>query len=372
MATLHKKGELFVVAGTNLVLSETDFVDENGVQPNEIQIPASGAFTRCSWNSLYSVKAEETQTDSTCYFDVQWTKPGEDWVDAHTTNIEAKILGALPSHNISTTLVGNTIGCTCRNVSDLCKASTINPYSYYKPDGNSPYKLGDFRWYCHYQPGGAILTGNPVSGSSTDNPDGTHNPVTIGVIASKNAQTIALLNTSYQYFKLLVYIGGVLKYTQTFDIRNVDYALMTYESSLAGSTKFSFQMSADGTTWVDAPSYQAITGTITFNPPPWSGSVTNWAEDSNGYASATLHITNNSEGASTEFEYRVRIVSQIGTDPVVDDPGSYATAATLSNGQSYSGSIDCGIIAGANSYQVYVYVKPQYGAEYQIGYNRFV
>lgn len=45
MATLHKKGELFVVAGTNLVLSETDFVDENGVQPNEIQIPASGAFT---------------------------------------------------------------------------------------------------------------------------------------------------------------------------------------------------------------------------------------------------------------------------------------------------------------------------------------
>jgi len=185
---------------------------------------------------------------------------------------------------------------------------------------------------------------------------------------------LPLTGTSFQYVKLMIYVATYLRKSQVFDLRSVNYASLSYTTSTyQGIVKLSFQMSADGTTWVACPTGQEVAGQITFNPAPWSGYVDTWAEDVHGGVSATLHLTNNSAGASIVFEYRVRIISQIGTDPVSDSPGTYTTAATLSNGQSYSGTIVGGVIqSGTSRYEVYVYAKESGGTEQQIGYHKFI
>ena len=361
MATLYKKGELFVVAGTILSFTANDFVDENGDIPHTISVNTSGTFTNCSSNDTLSIKADETQSDTTCAFEVNWTSQTDPGTTI-TSEVTAKVLGALPSHNISTTLVGNTIGCTCRNISDLCKASTINPYSYYKPDGNSPYKLGDFRWYCHTQPGGALLKGNPASASSTDNEDNTHNPVTVGAIASKNGQTLALIGTSYSHFKILLYIAGILRSSQIYDLSSNDYASLSYTTNqYQGQTEFKIQMSADGSTWVDAPASQTITGTITFNPAliSWWAEASGWTND-NGLTSATIEVENTSQQGQPDssYEYQTEIISKTTGHSEQDTFSDWTDLTTLSPGESYTGDVTIGLILpNYEEYQVRIHLR---------------
>ena len=377
MATLHKKGELFVVAGTILSFTANDFVDENGDIPHTISVNAAGVFTACSYNGTLSIFADEIQSAETCVFEVNWTSQSDTGTTI-TSEVEAQILGALPAHNISTTLVGNTIGNSSRNVSDLCKASTINPYSYFKPNGSSPYKLGDFRWYCHLQPGGALLIGNPASASSTDNDDNSHNEVTVGAIASKNGQTLALIGTSYSHFKILLYIAGILRSSQIYDLSSTDYASFSYTTAqYQGQTEFVIQMSNDGTTWVDAPVSQALTGTITFLAAPhsWTGYVDTWTNDS-GDTSGTVHLTNTSPAGATDidFQYRVYVYEEYPGHVVDGYMADWAALATVATGDSYSGIINTGLIqTGATTYQVDVWVRMGFsGTPRNIGPHTFI
>jgi hypothetical protein len=72
-------------------------------------------------------------------------------------------LESLPETDISISLVKNILGETSTTVGGLCTSSKKNIFSPRKPNGNVPYKLGDFRGYCHNASGGVnIYNGNGI------------------------------------------------------------------------------------------------------------------------------------------------------------------------------------------------------------------
>lgn len=51
--------------------------------------------------------------------------------------------------NISLNQLKTLLGGTTFSLSDICRLASVNQYSYYKPNGVSPYRMGDFAGYNH-------------------------------------------------------------------------------------------------------------------------------------------------------------------------------------------------------------------------------
>lgn len=45
--------------------------------------------------------------------------------------------------------IGNVLGSASRSLATLCQSGNINPHALFLPDGNSPYRMGDFAGYNH-------------------------------------------------------------------------------------------------------------------------------------------------------------------------------------------------------------------------------
>ena len=149
-------GEIYAIGAVNLTINAEMFINEaTWDTPASVRLPSSGTYTGCAKVSTYELSITNPSSDSTFSFPVEYSENDIDWYTSQITGTVYKSLGAT---NISFTLVRTTIGESTWTLSGLCSSSLVNDYSYYKPNGSSPYKLGDFRWYCHGALGGTYVT----------------------------------------------------------------------------------------------------------------------------------------------------------------------------------------------------------------------
>jgi hypothetical protein len=155
MANVAVQGVLYGTGANEIILVTGMFINTTTwTIPDAIRLPAAGGtYTNCSKGGNQTLNLVNPASDSTFTFTVEWTMDSTNW---YTTDITGILLHSLGLVNISTTQIKNAIGEDTNVVSELCSSPLVNKYAEFCPDGNSPYKMGDFRKYAHSTPGGTF------------------------------------------------------------------------------------------------------------------------------------------------------------------------------------------------------------------------
>lgn len=155
---------------------------------------ASGCSGRKSGSDLYVTPSTNNNT-----FSFALTNGG--------TTINGFALAALGQSNISVSLVKNTLSESTNNLSGLCTSNKINLLSPSRPNKLSPYRLGDFRGYCH----------NAAGGFNIYNPNGSD----VSYLATYSLTGAATKNQqSYTGAKIDIQIDNVSQGTSTKSLSN--------------------------------------------------------------------------------------------------------------------------------------------------------
>ena len=202
MATLRKYGDIISTGGVAFVIDATMFYVDSGLILDTISLPdpdSNNVYVGCSKDGSLSILPDNPASDSTCSFPVAWTAhDSANTSYSGTATISAIVYHSLGGVNISTTLIGNAIGNSSRDVGILCTAPEVNHCAQFCPDGAAPYKMGDFRWYAHTSPCGLVLKADNGYTTIIGLPNGdTQQYGDLKVIGSKAFKAIA--GTSYQY-----------------------------------------------------------------------------------------------------------------------------------------------------------------------------
>lgn len=150
------------------------------------------AFSNPSSDTTFTILMEESEND-------------KDWFAYR--DVTGILYHSLGGSDISFTLVNSAIGSSIEDLSRLCTASTINRYSLYKPNGLSPYNLGDFRYYTPNAVGGLDLM-RYVDYTGVNNTINWNTNYTIWGIASKF--WFETQNRPFAHSKLRIYENGTL------------------------------------------------------------------------------------------------------------------------------------------------------------------
>lgn len=157
MAAVIKCGQIYAIGDVNLSLDAGMFLyDTTYAFPSSIRLPVSGGtYVGCSKLNASTLTITNPASDSTFTFPIQGSEDDTTWIDGNITGVVYHSEG---SYNISLNNIRTVIGETTYSLAGLCASSLVNPYSLYKPNGSSPYRLGDFRWYAHGALGGTYVT----------------------------------------------------------------------------------------------------------------------------------------------------------------------------------------------------------------------
>lgn len=150
---LIKLGELSGCGGTTFTLLTTMFVVQNSSNviegyPSNIRFKSGGSFSNCTRTSDTTLSLTNPSSDTTFTCEVEYQAADDGW-DWHSFIFTGVLYSSLGGYNITTTKVNNKIGAGTNNVGLLCTSPNVNEMSYNFPNGLSPYKLGDFRYYTH-------------------------------------------------------------------------------------------------------------------------------------------------------------------------------------------------------------------------------
>ena len=160
MPTLIAIGNISATGGATKTLDATMFyVYGTSNPPLDFRLPVGGSYTNCSRRGTDTLDLTNPGSNSTYSFTLEWIqleaeRTGTWYSDTFSGHT---LYASLGPNNISTTLVKNAIGESVNTVSGLCSSGLVNKYAEYCPNGSSPYKLGDFRWYAHSTSGGCSL-----------------------------------------------------------------------------------------------------------------------------------------------------------------------------------------------------------------------
>lgn len=153
---LVKAGQIYAIGDVNLTVSAGMFIKDTDYDfPASIRLPAAGTYTNCAKVSTYVLSITNQASDGTFTFPIEWSDNDIDWYSASITGVSYHSEGAT---NISLNHIRSTIGESTYSLAGICSSSLVNIYSLYKPNGSSPYRLGDFRWYAHGSLGGTYVT----------------------------------------------------------------------------------------------------------------------------------------------------------------------------------------------------------------------
>jgi hypothetical protein len=251
--------------------------------PDNVRIRNGGYFSNCSYVSTNVIHIDNPAgATQTFEFEIEYYFTG--WTYTASWYMSGTAYHSLGHYNISTTLIGDTIGSALHTVSGLELAGLINPYSKNKPDGATPSAMGEWRLYTHYMPGGCGLNkavyveDSPGSGNyvltTSDIPYLCDYKI-LGYLATR---WVALPSKPYDYMKIQAGEASDLSgyENQLAGCRGMLYysAVKTNDDTGGASVTYyvkSFHCATSGGSYVEGDS---LTVSITHSSAPWSYSIT--------------------------------------------------------------------------------------------------
>jgi hypothetical protein len=144
------------------------YCDTSGYDYVEV---SSTGNVRCSYEDQTHIKANRNPGTYTCTVHLRLYNGSSTYTDYY--DLTLTILPSLSKYNLTTTKIGTAIGSSLHTVGGLETSGLINPYSPNKPNGSSPYSMGEWDHYSHTAQGGIILEGTNGLYLTDSNPTGT-------------------------------------------------------------------------------------------------------------------------------------------------------------------------------------------------------